>query len=170
MIDVGRVVGLAAGLLGSPAARHDVHVSHTRLVVEGATVAAQVRLFRDDLEKTFAARAGAPAFDAATAPKRDSLLGAYLAARFVLEADGVRLTGNVEGSGIETDRDRQEVVWVLLDFPAARPVRSIRLRNVIFHETWADQQNIVQVLHLPDEARQTLYFAPGDGKAQELAF
>lgn len=170
MIDVGRLVVLAAGLLGGPAARHDVHVSHTRLVVEGATVAAQVRLFRDDLEKTFAARAGTPAFDAATAPKRDSLLGAYLAERLVLEGDGVRLQGNVQGSGVETDRDRQEVVWVLVDFPAAKPVRSIRLRNVIFHETWADQQNIVQVLHLPDEARQTLYFAPGDGKAQELAF
>jgi hypothetical protein len=41
---------------------------------------------------------------------------------------------------------------------------------VIFQETWGDQQNIVQVLHLPDEARRTLYFAPGDGKAQELAF
>jgi hypothetical protein len=170
VIDLGRLAVLAAGLLGSPAARHDVHVSHTRLVVEGATVAAQVRLFRDDVEKTFAARAGTPAFDVARAPKRDSLLGAYLDERFVLEGDGVRLRGTVEGSGIETDRDRQEVVWVLLDFPAAKPVASIRLRNVIFHETWADQQNIVQVLHLPDEARQTLYFAPGDGKAQELAF
>lgn len=170
MIDVGRLVVLAAGLLGSPAARHDVHVSHTRLVVEGATVAAQVRLFRDDVEKTFAVRAGTPAFDVARAPKRDSLLGAYLDERFVLEGNGVRLRGTVEGSGIETDRDRQEVVWVLLDFPAAKPVTSIRLRNVIFHETWADQQNVVQVLHLPDEARQTLYFAPGDGKPQELAF
>jgi hypothetical protein len=147
-----------------------VHVSHTRLVVEGATVAAQVRLFRDDVEKTFAARAGTPTFDVAGVPKRDSLLGAYLDERFVLEGDGVRLRGHVEGSGLETDRDRQEVVWVLVDFPSAKPVRSIRLRNVIFHETWGDQQNIVQVLHLPDESRRTLYFAPGDGKAQELAF
>jgi hypothetical protein len=170
VIHVGRLVVFAAGLLGSPAARHDVHVSHTRLVVEGATVAAHVRLFRDDLEKTLAARAGAPPFDAATAPRRDSLLAAYLGERFLLEADGVRLKGGVEGSGMEIDRDRQDVVWVLLDFPAPKPVGSIRLANLIFHETWADQQNIVQVLHLPDEARQTLYFAPGDRKAQELAF
>lgn len=170
MIDAGRLVVLAAGLLGSPATRHDVHVSHTRLVVEGATVAARVRLFRDDVEKTFAARAGTPTFDVAKAPKRDSLLGAYLAERFVLEGDGVRLDGSVEGSGIEADSDRQEVVWVLVDFPAAKPVTSIRLRNVIFHETWGDQQNIVQVLHLPDEARRTLYFAPGDPEPQELAF
>ena len=164
------LIALAAGLLGSPAARHDVHVSHTRLVIEGTTVAAQVRLFRDDLEKTFAARAGKPAFDVSKEPKRDSLLGAYLAERFVLEGNGARLVGKVEASGIETDHERQEVVWVLVDFPTTQPVRRIRLRNAIFQETWGDQQNIVQVLHLPGEERQTLYFAPGDGKAQELSF
>jgi hypothetical protein len=159
VIGLARAVVLAAGLLG----RHDVHVSHTRLVVEGATVAAQVRLFRDDLEKTLRV-------DAATVPRRDSLLGAYLDRTFVLEADGVRLRGTVEGSGIEKDRDQQDVVWVLLDFPAARAVTAIRLRNVIFMETWGDQQNIVQVLHLPGEGRHTLYFAPGDGRAQALEF
>ena len=160
-------MALLATLLAPPA-RHDVHVSHTRLVVEAATVAAQVRLFRDDLEKTFAARLGRAAYDASREPARDSLLGAYLAERFVLEADGVRLPGAVQGSGIERDRDQQDVVWVLLDFPAAAPVRTIRLRNVIFMETWGDQQNIVQVLLLPGEERRTLYFAPGDARAQEL--
>ncbi|MCU0620545.1 MAG: hypothetical protein MUC69_03470 [Gemmatimonadales bacterium] len=151
----------AAALLAPPLARHDVHVSHARLVVEGATVAAQVRLFRDDLERTLRV-------DAAAAPARDSLLGAYLATTFVLEADGVRLHGRVEGSGIERDRDQQDVVWVLLDFPAQAPVRRVRLRNVIFMETWPDQQNIVQVLLLPAEERRTLYFAPGDARAQEV--
>jgi hypothetical protein len=159
VIHLARAVVLAAGLLG----RHDVHVSHTKLVVEGTTVVAQVRLFRDDLEKTLRV-------DAATVPRRDSLLGAYLERTFVLEADGTRLRGRVEGSGIEKDRDQQDVVWVLVDFPAAQPVRALRLRNVIFMETWGDQQNIVQVLHLPGEERRTLYFAPGDTKPQELAF
>lgn len=155
------------GLLAPPA-RHDVHVSHTRLVVEGATLAAQVRLFRDDLEKTFAARTGRAAYDAAREPGRDSLLAAYLDERFVLEVDGVRLRGVVEGAGIERDRDQQDVVWVLVAYAARGPASSLRLRNVIFMETWGDQQNIVQVLRLPSEERRTLYFAPGDARAQEL--
>jgi len=166
----GRVAVLAAGLLGVPAARHDQHVSHTRLVVEGATVAARMRLFRDDFEKGMAAYHRLTALDAARDPRRDSLFAAYVNARFLLDADGSRLRATVEGSGVETDDQSQPVVWFLLDFAGTKPVTRISLRNLVLQEQFADQQNIVQVLHLPDEARQTLYFAPGDAKAQDLAF
>jgi len=91
-------------------------------------------------------------------------------ARFLLDADGSRLRATVEGSGVETDDQSQPVVWFLLDFAGTKPVTRISLRNLVLQEQFADQQNIVQVLHLPDEARQTLYFAPGDAKAQDLAF
>ena len=165
-----RALVLAAGLLGVPAARHDQHVSHTRLVVEGATVAARMRLFRDDFEKGMARFHHLDAFDAAKDPRRDSLFAAYVNERFQLEADGTRLSATVQGSGIETDDQRQPIVWFVLDFPGARAVHRLALRNLVLQEVFADQQNIVQVMHLPDEARQTLYFAPGDAKAQEVGF
>lgn len=170
MIGITRSIVLAAGLLGVPAARHDQHVSHTRLVVEGTTVAARMRLFRDDIEKGMARFHHLEAFDAAKDPRRDSLFAAYVNARFLLEADGARLSATVEGSGVETDEQRQPIVWLLLDFAGAKPVKRLALRNLILQDQFTDQQNIVQVLHLPDEARQTLYFAPGDAKAQELSF
>jgi Domain of unknown function (DUF6702) len=170
VIGFARAFVLAAGLLGVPAARHDQHVSHTRLVVEGATVAARMRLFRDDFEKGMMAYHHLAAFDAAKDARRDSLFAAYVNERFLLEADGVRLRATVEGSGVETDDQRQPIVWFVLDFPGTKPVKRLSLRNLILQEAFADQQNIVQLLHLPDEARQTLYFAPGDGKAQEVVF
>jgi hypothetical protein len=62
------------------------------------------------------------------------------------------------------------VVWFLLDFGGTAPVKRIALRNLVLQDLFPDQQGIVQVLHLPDEARRTLYFAPGDASPQSLAF
>jgi hypothetical protein len=171
VIGFTRTLLVAAGILGIPAARHDQHVSHTRLVVEGATVAARMRLFRDDLEKGLGHRYRIEAFDAVKDPRRDSLFTAYVNERFLLEADGARLSARVESSGVEVDaQQKQQMVWFVLEFAAATPVKRLSLRNVVLQEQFGDQQNIVQVMHLPDEARQTLYFAPGDAKAQEMAF
>ena len=84
---------------------------------------------------------------------------------------GARLSARVESSGVEVDaQQKQQMVWFVLEFAAATPVKRLSLRNVVLQEQFGDQQNIVQVMHLPDEARQTLYFAPGDAKAQEMAF
>ncbi|HEX5820058.1 MAG TPA: DUF6702 family protein [Gemmatimonadales bacterium] len=171
MIGVTWTLLVAAGLLAVPAARHDQHVSHTRLVVEGATLGARMRLFRDDLEKGLAGRHRLEAFDAVKDPRLDSLFAVYVNERFLLEADGARLRATVESSGVEMDtQQNQQMVWFVLEYAAAKPVRRLSLRNVILQEQFGDQQNIVQVMHLPDEARQTLYFAPGDAKAQELRF
>jgi len=133
--------------------------------------AARMRLFRDDLEKGLGHRYRIEAFDAVKDPRRDSLFTAYVNERFLLEADGARLSARVESSGVEVDaQQKQQMVWFVLEFAAATPVKRLSLRNVVLQEQFGDQQNIVQVMHLPDEARQTLYFAPGDAKAQEMAF
>jgi hypothetical protein len=171
VIGIIRTLFVAAGILGVPATRHDQHVSHTRLVVEGATVGARMRLFRDDLEKGLAHRHRLDAFDAVKDPRLDSLFATYVDERFLLEADGTLLRATVASSGVELDTQQdQQMVWFVLEFTAVKPVKRLALRNVVLQEQFGDQQNIVQVMHLPDEARQTLYFAPGDATAQELAF
>jgi hypothetical protein len=104
-------------------------------------------------------------------PRLDSLFATYVDERFLLEADGTLLRATVASSGVELDTQQdQQMVWFVLEFTAVKPVKRLALRNVVLQEQFGDQQNIVQVMHLPDEARQTLYFAPGDATAQELAF
>ena len=162
-----RVVVLAAALLCSRpaggAAAHDVHVSHTRLVVEGADVVARIRFFRDDLEKALG-RHLAP--DAATR----AALAAYLRPRLLLRADGAALPLSLVEQGSEDDASGQPVWWAVVQGRAARPVRALGLRVLPLFETFRDQQNLVVVLHPPAEARQALYFQAGDQQEQVVRF
>jgi hypothetical protein len=60
------------------AAAHDVHLSHARVVVEGATVVMRVRIFKDDLERALGARLGRAGYVISPGHEADSLVVAYL--------------------------------------------------------------------------------------------
>src|SRR3712207_1066965 len=85
--------GLASPGLAS-SARHDVHVSRMRIVVEGATVAAHVRLFHDDLQDAVRKHAGAPGL-ALSSAAGDSAFARYFARAVTVTADGARLGARV---------------------------------------------------------------------------
>src|SRR5690606_28347937 len=73
---------------GAPAAVHDLHVSHTRMVLEERTVVLRIRLFHDDLQLALQRFAGDSALQLTPERRADSLFGAYAARTLRLEADG----------------------------------------------------------------------------------
>ncbi|MBA4072373.1 MAG: hypothetical protein C0497_11135 [Gemmatimonas sp.] len=151
---------LAAALL--LAAPHDLHLSHTRMVIEGTVIVARVRMFRDDLEKAIKR----PIADDAASR---TVVAAYLAQHFLLTADGARLTGEVLDSGSDVDGD-QKVWWVLVQWKTTKPVKTLGVRMHVMFETFSDQQNTVLVARQPGDERRGLYFQAGDRAEQVLKF
>lgn len=162
----GGALVLAALLLPRPAgaaARHDVHVSHARVVVEGPRVLVRVRVFRDDLELALARRAGQPGLRWSASPAMDSLFGAYFAAQVQVDANGRRLAPRVLARGAEKDPQAGEpMVWYLVALDAPAPVTRLALANRLLFDVYADQQNLVLVLQPVSDRRQSLYFVRGD--------
>jgi hypothetical protein len=163
-----RAVRLASLLLVVPTALllaappHNLHVAHTRLVVEGAVMVARIRIFRDDLQKALKRPA-----DSSAASK--SAVAAYVGRSFLLSADGVKLTGEVLDSGADMDGD-QPIWWVLVQWKAPKPMKTLGLRVHLLFETFNDQQNIVLVAKQPGDERHGLYFQAGDRSEQVLKF
>lgn len=155
------ILAVAAGLLLS-APPHDMHVAHTRMVVEGAVVVARVRMFRDDLQKALKRTV---ADDTASR----AAVNAYVVRNFVVTAGGARLTAEVLDGGGDTDGD-QPVWWVLVQWKAAQPVKLLGVKVQLMFETFGDQQNIVQVSKQPGDVRRGLYFQAGDRSEQVLRF
>ncbi len=156
---------LAAALLlapPSPAAPHDLHLTHTRMVIEGAAVVARVRIFRDDLEKAIKR----PVADDAASK---AAVAAYMAQNFVVRADGAALSGEVLDSGGDMDGD-QPIWWVLVQWKAAKPVKTLGVKVHLMFETFNDQQNTVLVAKQPGDERRGLYFQAGDLAEQVLRF
>ncbi|MFZ5623388.1 MAG: DUF6702 family protein, partial [Gemmatimonadota bacterium] len=172
VLSTGSVASAAEPLPALPpsrlAARHDTHVSHARCAVEAASVVCRVRLFRDDLELALRAARRDHALALTPAARQDSAFQAYAATRLVFTADGVRLSGRVIESGVEVDQAKQQVAWYTLEFTAPRPVRTLIARNTLLFDAFNAQQNIMQLLKLPENRRQTLYFAAGDEGEQRV--
>jgi len=176
------LLALAAGLVPAagaggpvrapraPAALHDVHISHTRLVIEGSTIAGRVRVFHDDLQLALRALAGDSTLLVTGADRADRLFERYFGAHVRLEADGQPIRLTVTASGAERDPSAQEVVWYLMEGTVERPVSRLVLRQGLFFDMYRDQQNIVQLLRMPGEERRTLYFSAQDPREQVLTF
>ena len=159
------MLALAAALLLAPPpleTPHNLHLTHTRMVIEGSAVVARVRMFRDDLEKSLKRKI---ADDAAS----KAAVAAYMAQHFVVSADGTRLTSEVLDSGGDIDGD-QPVWWVLVQWKAAKPVKSIGVKVHLMFDSFNDQQNTVLVARQPGDERRGLYFQSGDLKEQVLKF
>jgi len=162
---------LAAGPVPpAPPSAHDLHLTHTRLVLDGATVGARIRLFHDDLQVALRLFSGDSTLQLTSTQRHDSLFAAYARGRLHLTLDRDSVLLRVTGSGAETDPASQQVVWYVLEGEVPRPARHLDLLNGLLFEVYRDQQNIVQLLHLPGEERRTLYFTATDARDQQLEF
>jgi hypothetical protein len=165
--------GQAAGFVGQDRAlsrwhAHDTHVSVTRMVLEGSTLALRVRLFHDDLTRGLRRYSGTPDLQISPGARADSLFAAYFGRTVKLEADGHPVALRVTGSGVEQDEAAQQVVWYVLEGRLDRPPAHLILLNALLFESFRDQQNIVQLLTLPGEYRRTLYFTASDPREQAI--
>jgi hypothetical protein len=147
-----------------------VHVSHTRLVLEGKTIAVRIRVFHDDLTLALRQFGARPDLEITPEARADSLFGAYFAKAVKLEADGRPLSLTVSSSAMERDDAAQDVVWYVLEGTVLRPPASLKILHALLFEAYGDQQNIVQVLRLPGEERKTLYFTANDPREQVVRF
>lgn len=162
---VGAVAGTAGG-----AAAHDLHVSHTRLVVEGRTVVLRVRCFRDDLDSALVVAGGPRAVRTAATAAGDSALLAYVRPRLAVRADGAALQPRLTARGEDRDVSGEPAWWFVLEYEAAAPVRRVAVRHTLLFETFATQQNLVQALRAADGARASLFFAVGEDRELPLEF
>jgi len=153
-----------------PEARHDLHVSHARLVLEGTTIAYRVRVFHDDLQTALRAEAQDTALRVTTEDRADRLFERYFGSHVRLDGDGQPIRLTVTASGTEQDPSSQQVVWYVLEGETTQPVRRLVVRQGLFFEMFRDQQNIVQLLRMPGEERRTLYFAALDPRDQTVEF
>ena len=149
---------------------HDTHVSYTRMVLEGTTVAFRIRLFRDDLEKALRQFSGKADLTLSAGARADSLFGAYLGKTLTLEADGKRIVLRVSGSGLERDPSAQEVVWYVLEGDVPANPKRLGILNGVMFEMFRDQQNLVQLLREPGGIRKTMYFVGSDPTQQTVTF
>lgn len=189
MLTLVLVAGLAAGLPGSAlrgpraavstrrsgleprsAPAHDLHLTHTRMVVEGTSIVCRIRLFKDDLEKALAQFSGRAEFRLGPEARADSLFGAYVGRTLVVDADGKRVPLLVTASGAERDPSSQDVVWYVLEGEAAAPPKKLGLLHGVMFELFRDQQNLVQLLREPGGVRKTLYFVSTDPREQLVGF
>lgn len=151
-------------------ALHDTHVSHTRLVIEGNTIALRVRLFHDDLTLALRAATRDSSLTLSEKSRADSVFGRYFADRVRLEVNGRAVKLRVTGSGVEQDAAAQEVVWYLLEGGLGEPASRIVVMDGLLFEAFHDQQNILQLLKLPEDTRRTFYFTAADPREQQLTF
>lgn len=157
-------VALAVVALGAASPRrHDVHVTHTRLVLDGSHAIARIRWFRDDLERALGRPLGQ------TAESR-AALSAYLATQFRIRADGIALNCRIEDDAADEDPNGEAVWWALIQCDAARDIRALGITNTLLFEQFRDQQNLVTVIKSPEDERRSLYFQPGDRREQLVTF
>lgn len=149
---------------------HDIHLTYTRMVVDGASVICRVRLFKDDLDRALQDFAKQPALHVGVTPGTDSIFAAYFNARAALSADGEELRGKVVQSGLDADAADEQMWWYVIELPAKKPVRSLTVRITLLFELFRDQKNVVTLLKMPGEQRHSLFFAGEDAKAQRLDF
>lgn len=152
-----------------PVTLHDIHLTYSRVLIDGGSILWRVRLFRDDLEKALRAYARAPDFTT-TAPGADSVFGAYFNAEVPVVINGTRVTAKVVQSGRDVDATDQAMWWYLLELSAVPPVRTLTVRVGLLFQYFADQRNIVTVLKTPGQDRRSMYFVGDDQKGQTLQF
>jgi len=163
-VTVGSVAApAAASPLAVAAARHDIHVTHTRLVLDGPHVVARIRWFRDDLERAL----GRPVGEVA---ESRAVLAAYVATHFIVRADEVRLDCRIEDAAADMDPGGEPVWWAIIQCDAAKEVRTLGLTNTLLFEQFKDQQNLVTVIKAPEDLRRSLFFQTGDRREQTVGF
>ena len=80
-----------------------------------------------------------------------------------------RVPLRVTAAGLERDEAAQQVVWYVMEGALAAPAGKVSLLDALLFESFPDQQNIVQMLRLPADRQQTLYFTARDPRPQVAA-
>lgn len=143
--------------------RHDLHLSHTRLVLEGRTVTGRIRVFRDDAEAALGRAMGRTAVRLSEAAPEDSAFARYLSGAVELTADGDRLAPRVTRSGRDPESlDGAEMWWFEVTWQARQPIGVLVMRHRLLFELFADQRNVVAAVRMPGGERRSLYFAASD--------
>lgn len=138
------------------------------MAVDSAAIVSRIRCFKDDLQLGLIKFHGLRTLDLGTSKDADSLFAGYLAERMWVEADGVRLKGIVQASGVEVDEQGQPMMWFVVEYATSAPPKKLGIRNDLLFEMFPSQQNIVNLLSVAGDRRYSLYFVPGNTKAQEV--
>ena len=156
------------GLAGTP--RHEVHLSHTRLVVDGRVVSGRIRLFHDDTEAVLQRFTGRADLRVTASNAQREAFQRYIDSTLVVTAGGTRLRPRVVDAGPDPDVSTAPMWWYALEYRAPSAVKGLAIRHVLMFEQFANQRNILTVLTRPGDRRFSLYFAAGDTTQQVLAF
>lgn len=148
---------------------HEFHVVYGRMGIEGSVAQVRLRFFADDLAEGLRAAGAGSAFTLAVDPRSDSLVTAYVNARFVVSTEtsgrGTPLRGSIVASGEEADGS-EPVWWYVFSYQAAAPIRNLTVRNTLLTELYDDQRNILRLQHFPSEKQQTYYLTRDDPEAR----
>jgi hypothetical protein len=153
-----------------PATAHDIHLSHTRMVVDGSTVLARVRVFHDDLEIVLRRQGNRPDLRITDGSSHDSAFAAYFDSKVSLKSAGERLHSRVLQSGPDSDASDSPMWWYLVELKASKPIQSLAVRYALMFEQFSDQRNIIAILKTPGDKRRSLYFAAGEDREQVVTF
>jgi hypothetical protein len=157
---------LAVALLSLSTAAHDVHVSTTRMAVEGNMAVMRVELFRDDFLKGLRAFTKQPKLQLDAGLAGDSVFLAYAKDRLTLTADGVLLTPVIQGSGEGDARLPELRTWHYeIKYVAKMPIKTLRIRNALLFEMFKDQRNMLKVRG-PTGKQKSIVFVPGEAEYQ----
>lgn len=153
-----------------PLPAHDIHLSHTRIVVDGAKLRARIRLFQDDMELVLRRHTRRPDLTVLRRPSLDSAFASYLQAKVALTSAGQQLASRITASGPDPD-PTDSPMWVFdVELSSPRPVSALTVRFELMFEQFDDQRNIVIVVREGDAQRRSLYFAPGGSREQTVTF
>lgn len=159
---------LLLGLAGTP--RHEVHLSHTRLVVEGSVVTGRIRLFHDDTEAVLQRFTGRAELRVNVIDAQREAFQRYIDSTITVTAGGTRLHPRVVDAGPDPDVTTAPMWWYALEYRARSPVKGLAIRHTLMFEQFSNQRNILTVLTWPGDRRFSLYFAAGDAREQVLTF
>lgn len=159
---------LLLGLAGAPT--HEIHLSHTRLVVEGTVVTGRIRLFHDDTEAALQRFTGRGDLRVTAADAQREAFRRYIDSTMVVTAAGTRLKARIADAGPDPDVSTAPMWWYAIEYRAPKAVNGIAIKHVVMFDQFDNQRNIVTVLTKPADQRFSLYFAVGDTTAKLLTF
>ena len=141
---------------GEPVGLHPLHVSYSRMVLEGDVALLNVRIFTDDLENALGRYHGVSGLKMRPDPQIDSLFTEYFNAQFTLTIADSVLPGVIVESG-----ESEDMWWYTMLFQGWEPISTISFRTELLYDLFDDQRNITRILHTATNKYQMYYSVAG---------
>jgi len=138
-----------------------MHVSYTKMVLEGDLAILNVRIFTDDLENALGRYHGISGLRMRPDPIIDSLFTDYFNAKFTLTIADSVVPGVIVESG-ESD----DMWWYVVLFQGWEPINTISFRTELLYDIFNDQRNITRILHTATDEYQMYYSVAGAPETQ----